>query len=250
MTRLERRVFFRSLAIGALLTLMVLAASAFGLLDSLEYWLYDQRAIHCQLAEPPPTSRFVHLDIDDASTAVTALGRWPWSRKQIAQILDEIQRAHPSAVGLDIMFSEPEKDPASGHNAKTTYSADDQLVQSLRRLGNTVLAASFKVESGESPSDGPPKAIEWLTNDLEMTPEEFANRLRQAGDKDTSGTAMEDLLSRLRRRAMKFRIENELARNPANEDQLLQILLPNVDSLDDGAGLTQLLDEEYSLVMA
>ena len=52
MTRLERRVFSRSLAIGALLTLMVLAASAFGLLDSLEYWLYDQRAIYCQLAEP------------------------------------------------------------------------------------------------------------------------------------------------------------------------------------------------------
>src|SRR5580658_10255453 len=110
MTRLERRVFSRSLAIGALLSLMVLAANAFGLLDSLEYWLYDQRAIHCQLAEPAPTSRFVHLDIDDSAVSPTALGRWPWPRGKLAQILDEVERAHPSAVGLDIMFSEPQDD--------------------------------------------------------------------------------------------------------------------------------------------
>src|SRR5271170_8529684 len=110
MTRLERRVFSRSLAIGALLTLMVLAANGLGLLDSLEYWLYDQRAIHCQLAEPAPTSRFVHLDIDDASVSPTALGRWPWPRGKLARILDEVQLAHPTALGLDIMFAEPQED--------------------------------------------------------------------------------------------------------------------------------------------
>jgi len=168
MTRLERRVFSRSLAIGALLTLMVLAAGVFGMLESLEYWLYDQRAIHCQLAEPAPTSRFVHLDIDDASVSPTALGRWPWPRGKLAQILEEVERAHPSAVGLDIMFAEPQEDRLvrTADGKITTETDDDDLIRVLRRYENTVLAASFKVELGEAESVGPPQAIDWLTSDL------------------------------------------------------------------------------------
>ena len=239
MTRLERRVFFRSLAIGALLTLMVLAASAFGLLDSLEYWLYDQRAIHCQLAEQAPTSRFVHLDIDDASVSPTALGRWPWARGKLAQILDEVERARPSAVGLDIMFSEPQDNRLvrTADGKIVTETDDDNLIQTLRRGHNAVLAASFKVEQGEVVSDGPPQAIDWLTADLELTREAFVKRLQQAGDTKTSGKQLSDLLLRLRRRAIRSRIDVELAKGPVTEQELANRLLPDVDSLDEGRAL-------------
>ena len=203
MTRLERRVFSRSLAIGTLLTLMVLAASAFGLLDSLEYWLYDQRAIYCQLAEPPPTSRFVHLDIDDASVSPTALGRWPWPRGKLAQILDEVSRAQPSAVGLDIMFSEPQDDRLirDPDGKIIEQKDDDDLIKAFHQCGNAVLAASFKVETGEAESDGPPKAIDWFMSNLELTRDEFAKRLKEARDSRISGKPFTDLMLRLRRRA-------------------------------------------------
>jgi len=252
MTRLERRVFSRSIAIGALLTLMVLAASAFGLLDSLEYWLYDQRAIYCQLAEPPPTSRFIHLDIDDASVSPTALGRWPWPRGKLAQILDEVQRAHPSAVGLDIMFAEPQENRLirTPDGKITTETDDDDLIRALRRCGNTILAASFKVELGEAEADGPPQAIDWLTADLEMSREAFAKHLQQAGDSETSGKPLADLLLRLRRRAMKTRIDLELEKGAVTEQQLADRLLPNVDSLDEGQSLRDLLHEQYTLADA
>jgi CHASE2 domain-containing sensor protein len=252
MTRLERRVFSRSLAIGALLTLMVLAASALGLLDSLEYWLYDQRAIHCQLAEPAPTSRFVHLDIDDASVSPTALGRWPWPRGELAQILDEVQLAHPTALGLDIMFAEPQENRLirAADGKITTETDDDDLVKTLKKCGSAVLAASFKVESGEVESDGPPHALDWFTADLEMTPGAFASRLRQSGDSQTSGKAFEDLVLRLRGRAMKTRIDAELEKGPATEDQLVHRLLPDADSLDEGQALRDLLREQYTLTTA
>src|ERR1700675_1777699 len=100
MARLESRLFLRSIALGLFLTVTVLAAGALGFLNSLEYWLYDQRVIRCQLPTPAPSTRFAYLDLDDAS--VEALGRWPWRRATLARILDEVRLARPSAVGLDI----------------------------------------------------------------------------------------------------------------------------------------------------
>jgi CHASE2 domain-containing sensor protein len=252
MTRLERRVFFRSLFIGALLTLLVLGANALGLLDSLEYWLYDQRAIHCQLAEPPPTSRFVHLDIDDASVSPMALGRWPWPREKLARILDEIHLAKPSAIGLDIMFAEPQENRLvqSADGKVTTETDDGDLIGALRRCGNTILAASFKVESGEAEFEGPPQAIDWLTDNLEMSHDEFAGRLRQAGDTQSTGQALQDLILRLRRQAMKLRIDAELKKGRVSEEQLVHRLLPGADSLNDGQALKDLLHQQYTLATA
>src|SRR5579872_5748331 len=210
MTRLQRRVFLRSLAIGGLLTLMVLAASAFGLLDSLEYWLYDQRTIYCQLAEPPPTSQLVHLDIDDASVSPTALGRYPWPRANLAKIIDEIELARPAAVGLDILFSEPQeeviiKDPATGQLMTRTDDAD--LVNAIRRCGNAVLAADFKLEAKQDESTGPPKALDAIVSNLEITKDDFEKSFQTSGGKQISGRDLDDLFLRLRRRAMKKRID-------------------------------------------
>jgi serine phosphatase RsbU (regulator of sigma subunit) len=252
MTRLECRVFSRSIAIGALLTLMVLAVDGLGLLNSLEYWLYDQRAVHCQLAEPAPTSRFVHLDIDDAAVSPTALGRWPWPRGKLAQILDEVERAHPSAVGLDIMFSEPQEDQLvrTADGKIITETDDDDLIQTLRRGHNAILAASFKVEQGEVESIGPPQAIGWFTADLELTRDAFVKRLQQAGDTKTSGKPLSDLILRLRRRAMRSRIDIELKKGPVTEQRLANRLLPDADSLDEGRALLELLHEQYTLAEA
>jgi len=248
MTRLERRVLIRSLAIGGLLTLMVLGVWMLGWLDSLEYWLYDQRAIHCQLAEPAPTDRIVHFDIDDASVSRSVLGRWPWPRAKLAKILDEIHRAAPSAVGLDIMFADPQdveyKPDADGHFV--AEDEDDTLTQSLRRCRNAVIAASFKVEPTESEADGPPEALQWLTENLEMSETDLARRLESIGYTQTAGRTFDDMFVRLRRRAVKTRIEQELDQAPAaTTDQLASRLLPRGDSQDQA--LSELFADQYAL---
>jgi adenylate cyclase len=49
----------------------------------------------------------VIVDIDDASLA--AYGQWPWPRTLIAQLIDRLFEWKSSAVGFDILFSEPDR---------------------------------------------------------------------------------------------------------------------------------------------
>lgn len=68
--------------------------------------------------------------IDEQS--LKEVGRWPWSRKVMARLVDRISAGRPKVIGLDIMFSEAEG-----------AAADTALAQSLKRAGNVVLATAF-----------------------------------------------------------------------------------------------------------
>ncbi|MGI9536589.1 MAG: CHASE2 domain-containing protein [Desulfocapsaceae bacterium] len=46
-------------------------------------------------------------DIDDASLSV--LGQWPWPRYRIAELVQIIGEMNPAAIGIDILFSEPDR---------------------------------------------------------------------------------------------------------------------------------------------
>lgn len=79
----------------------------------------------------------VVVGIDDASLA--ALGRWPWPRMVHARMLDMLTAAGPRAVGLDLMFSEP--DP----------SGDEALARSMRRSGRVALPLRMApLQSGDA----------------------------------------------------------------------------------------------------
>ncbi len=49
----------------------------------------------------------VVVAIDDASVA--ELGQWPWPRQQVAQLIARIAAQKPAVMGLDIVFSEPDR---------------------------------------------------------------------------------------------------------------------------------------------
>ncbi len=54
------------------------------------------------------TSGFISIvDIDEASLADN--GQWPWPRYRIALLLEKIKRLGAVAIGVDIMFSEPDR---------------------------------------------------------------------------------------------------------------------------------------------
>src|SRR5260221_5554926 len=104
MVRLRRKLFVHTLLLGIALTLAVILLDGLGLLRTLDNWFYDQRALRCQQFAPAPTTRLVHLDIDDR--ALDVIGKWPWRRNKLAIILDEVARAKPKAVATDIIFPE------------------------------------------------------------------------------------------------------------------------------------------------
>lgn len=104
--------------------------------------------------------------IDEKS--LLEVGRWPWPRETQARLLDRLSSAGPKVIGLDVIYSETEQDPASARlreflnedrvkalvPGKTAQefeqylraeSPDQRLGASLKSAGNVVLAVPFFV---------------------------------------------------------------------------------------------------------
>jgi len=62
----------------------------------------------------------VLVDIDDVS--LSAGGQWPWPRYRMASLIQQIGEANPAVIGLDILFSEPDR--TSLDNIKKSYKQD------------------------------------------------------------------------------------------------------------------------------
>ena len=95
---------------GVLLTIAALATLlghwSWPPAERLDRWLVDARL---RSAQPAPDDRIVIIDIDERSLA--EVGRWPWSRATLAELLDRLnERGRPSAIGFDVVFAEPERD--------------------------------------------------------------------------------------------------------------------------------------------
>ncbi len=116
-------VFARVLAVSAGLVLVAALAWQNGL-GRLDAALYDSFSKH--LAKPA-VADIVMVAIDDRSLA--SVGRWPWSRDQISDLLERVAGQGPAAIGLDLLLSEPSRDPEE----------DKRLAAAMQRSGNIVL---------------------------------------------------------------------------------------------------------------
>ncbi len=128
---MPRRRRLVALLWGLMASLLVALAYHKGLLTSLEFKVYD---FHIRHRSPLPTHPDLALIlIDDRS--MESLGRWPWSGKIHARMVDFLANTcNARAIVFDILFPEPNlADPA----------ADDAFVRSVREAGNVFLAMHF-----------------------------------------------------------------------------------------------------------
>ena len=142
MTRVQRRMAWRTAQLGLLLTTLVIIVDAFGWLEPLERYFYDLRARRCQYFTPPPSDRIYHMDIDDQSLA--AIGRWPWPRATMARLIDELSGAGAKVIALDILYANPER-PEFHQAEDGTISVTDHdalLAESVRRAKNVLVPVS------------------------------------------------------------------------------------------------------------
>jgi class 3 adenylate cyclase/CHASE2 domain-containing sensor protein len=187
MTRSEKQLLSRTMAVGLFLTLAVIVADGAGLLDPLERYLYDQRARHCQFFTPPPSDKIVHLDIDDPSQS--QIGWFPWPRTKLAMIIDELHRAGAKVVGLDIIFSEPqdvrwEKEPDGTFKE---IDDDKNFADSVRAAGNVLAPISVIEQESNAPS---PQLLNRLLDYALPTPAGLGHLLSS----DTQITPVESLI--------------------------------------------------------
>lgn len=102
--------------LGVLLTLFVLALE-YGsipgmeeLFQRLELFVYNQRMQAHVPEKVEVDPRIVIVDIDE--TSLHQIGRWPWSRRTIGELITKLHEAGAVVIALDMLLAEPERNPA------------------------------------------------------------------------------------------------------------------------------------------
>src|SRR5262245_32197083 len=177
MNRTEKRLLKRTIELGLLLTLLVILADSIGLLEPLEYYLYDLRARHCQFFTPLPSKKIVHLDINDES--LKEIGWFPWPRTKLAMMLDEVHLAGAKIVGFDIIFPEaqPPRFEMQQDGTPKLIQDDQNFADAVRRAGNVLIPLSVPPKTkDELPIVDAIAAV--LRDDLEQSAPEVTAKLR------------------------------------------------------------------------
>jgi diguanylate cyclase (GGDEF)-like protein/PAS domain S-box-containing protein len=107
---------------------LALLAGILVYVNTLGHWdnqIYD---LETRLWSSEPSKDIVIVAIDENSLA--KLGRWPWSRRRHAELVNKLTQAEAKVIGLDLILTEPDtNDP----------EADVLLTQALRASGRVVL---------------------------------------------------------------------------------------------------------------
>lgn len=103
-------------------------------------WLDAYQALSPRERHSAPA---VIVAIDERS--IERFGQWPWPRSLVAKLIDNIEAADPAAIGVDLLFTEPDR--LSPDQLAPTIAAEDPKLAS--RLGtlpryDAMLAASIK----------------------------------------------------------------------------------------------------------
>ena len=248
--KLKRDRLIRSGRIGVVTVGLLVAAQIAGWLGPLEQFCYDRRALLCQFSTPKPTDQIVHLDIDDAAVQAEGLGRWPWPRRCMARLLDEIRLGGPKVVALDILMGEPQAPRVDeGTNPPVKIEDDAELASSLGRLKCGVLATSFALAPPPSTSEVDAFTFDQLSQNLEMTPEQLSTALSKKGLHPEGGESDTDLFIRSRRQALHDRIAAETKSGPMARDELVTRLLPHIDPAVHSP-LLRAMDEQIGVIEA
>lgn len=103
-------------------------------LQRLDDIIYDAR-----LRATMPKSmddRIVIIDVDEKSLA--SVGRWPWGRNKLADLVDKLFHEHNVAImGVDVVFAEPDDSSGLQHLkelAKSEFSDQPAFLAKLREL--------------------------------------------------------------------------------------------------------------------
>ncbi|MDO8329516.1 MAG: adenylate/guanylate cyclase domain-containing protein [Fluviicoccus sp.] len=107
-----------------------LADRVFQRMDTIVYdWRFG--AFTPDRPQGPP---IVIVDIDEES--LKQEGRWPWSRARVADLVDALKKQGAAVIGFDVVFSEPEINPATrlldtGRLSPSASAELSQLVEAM-----------------------------------------------------------------------------------------------------------------------
>ena len=149
--QLRRRIIPVTIGIGLVAFSLVfqLSDNSFisKLRDRMEWIAYDLRLQFALPDKPTPHQNIVIIDIDDKSLAEE--GRWPWPREKIGRLTEKLTEAGVIVTVFDIIFSEPEANPAISvldilEGIKVDKIVTDTLINIADQIdGDVALATSM-----------------------------------------------------------------------------------------------------------
>ena len=129
------------LGLGLTLLFCLAYLAGFGPTLSLEQKAYD---VAVSAGVSPADNRIVILDIDNDS--IERIGRWPWPRSVVGDVIGKLSDAGARLIGVDIFYSEKQQVPKS---AQTHL----QLAEILRKQGKIAEADRIIAEAREMDED-------------------------------------------------------------------------------------------------
>ncbi len=157
--------------------------------ERLEYQSFDFRINYCNTLGP--ASPLLHVDIDD--NALARVGRWPWKRRDVAELIRVTSELGARSILIDLLFDEPQpvsiSDPAYSGDADIEGPAevvgelsdanrvfdDLELAEAIRASGRVILSVQ-----GDVPPPGETsvrRRVEALAEDGLLNWEAIAQRL-------------------------------------------------------------------------
>jgi adenylate cyclase len=134
---------------GSLIPILALALIAQSFFGNAELKLLDLRMY--SKTPTTPLGVVAIAAIDDHS--IEELGRWPWPRRFVAELLDSLLRYDARIVCLDLLFSDPDNSegpsPAyrTSPNSSPVATLNDRiLADAIRRHGNVFIGIPFTLE--------------------------------------------------------------------------------------------------------
>ncbi|HEX9114073.1 MAG TPA: CHASE2 domain-containing protein, partial [Nitrospirota bacterium] len=152
--------------VGLGLTVLSLAIYAMGFpfLNTVELKAYDLHFL--SRGKTQPGSEVVIATIDEKS--IDRIGRWPWPRTKIAELIDKLGRYGARVVAFDVFFSEPDQSSGAAtfqdlqarvtdRAAKAALEAaaraadnDARMTTALRRNQNVTLGYFFYLKKEDN----------------------------------------------------------------------------------------------------
>lgn len=145
--------FFASLFISLLLSGIYIFFP--NLLDTFDAKIRDSFFI--QRGEISTSDSVVIVDIDELS--IKEFGQWPWSRDKLSKIIQNLTNAEALAIGLDIVFAEPDRTSPSLIASKFGFSGvvDDYDLQFADTIANSPVILGYNFDLvGENSSQNMP----------------------------------------------------------------------------------------------
>lgn len=147
---MKRYLTLSPLKISLLISIVTIGLyfTAFPFFEMVELNSLDLRFRARGIKKPSPNIAIVSID----EKSLDEMGRWPWPRNKIAQLLDVLKEYEVNSVGFDIVFAEPEHNPEKvilnriKDKIPTSSSAYDHLISYLdgmeKNIDNDTLLAN------------------------------------------------------------------------------------------------------------